>query len=159
MSFSLKGLRQKADMTQKQAADYLKVSLRSYQSYENDKSKKDTAKYDYFVINMEAFNYVDETHGILKIDESRAKCAEVFANYHVHYCYLFGSYAKGTAREDSDIDLVISLAEFGLQFFALVEDLSRALRKKVDVLDVGQLSKNTELLNEVLAEGIKIYGW
>jgi predicted nucleotidyltransferase len=95
----------------------------------------------------------------LKIDEIRAKCAEVFANYHVHYCYLFGSYAKGTAREDSDIDLVISLAEFGLQFFALVEDLSRALRKKVDVLDVGQLSKNTELLNEVLAEGIKIYGW
>ena len=33
-----------------------------------------------------------------------------------------------------------------------------ALHKKVDLLDIKQLLNNEELLNEVLGEGIKIYG-
>jgi hypothetical protein len=32
------------------------------------------------------------------------------------------------------------------------------LHKKIDLLDVKQLAGNAELLNEVLKDGIKIYG-
>ena len=38
------------------------------------------------------------------------------------------------------------------------EDLSNTFKKKVDVIDLGQLQNNMELLNEILKNGIKIYG-
>ena len=78
--------------------------------------------------------------------------------YGISYCYLFGSYAKGTAKETSDVDLIVSNELRGLKFFGMVEDLRENLHKKVDVLDVGQLENNLKLLNEVLMDGIKIYG-
>ncbi|RKW34506.1 MAG: nucleotidyltransferase domain-containing protein, partial [Lachnospiraceae bacterium] len=78
--------------------------------------------------------------------------------YKVNFCYLFGSYAKGKAREDSDVDLLISADIKGLKFYGLVEDIRASLHKKVDALDVAQLKDNLELIEEVLKDGIKIYG-
>ena len=46
MENSLKELRLKSRMTQKEAADYLKVSLRTYKTYENDPEKISSIKYD-----------------------------------------------------------------------------------------------------------------
>ena len=40
----------------------------------------------------------------------------------------------------------------------LVERLRESLHKKVDLLDINQVVNNAELLNEVLKEGVKIYG-
>ena len=39
-----------------------------------------------------------------------------------------------------------------------VEKIKNTLQKKVDVLDINQLKENMELLNEILRDGIKIYG-
>ena len=85
-------------------------------------------------------------------------CAEVFSNYSVSYCYLFGSYAKGKATPTSDVDLLICTEAEGLLFFGLIEELRERLRKKVDVLDQKQLANNLELTNEILKDGIKLYG-
>ena len=71
---------------------------------------------------------------------------------------LLGSYAKDTANESSDIDLLISTELTGLEFFGMVEELREALHKKVDVLNVSQLKDNIELTKEILKDGIKIYG-
>ena len=78
-------------------------------------------------------------------------------NYDVEYCYLFGSYARGTATELSDVDLIVSTSITGLKFYGLVERLRVNLNKKVDVLDINQLVNNKDLLNEILKDGIKIY--
>ena len=78
--------------------------------------------------------------------------------YAVQYCYLFGSYAKGKATERSDVDLLVSSETTGLRFYELAEKLREKLRKKIDLLDVKQLAGNSELLNEVLKDGIRIYG-
>ncbi|MFR5245247.1 MAG: nucleotidyltransferase family protein [Clostridium sp.] len=88
----------------------------------------------------------------------KRKCAAVFKNYEVNFCYLFGSYAKGKATEASDVDLLISTNVRGLKFYGLVEEIRSALHKKVDVLDLNQLSDNFELTKEILRDGIKIYG-
>ena len=85
-------------------------------------------------------------------------CSEILSEYDVDYCYLFGSYAKGTATGTSDVDLLISSNITGLKYYELVEKLREALHKKVDMLDTKQLLNNEALLNEVLKEGIRIYG-
>ena len=155
---SLKEIRKSIGYTQSQAADYLKVSLRSYKSYENDPQKSNSIKYLYLVETLGKLNTIDETHGILDIEAIKEKCAKVFKDYKIEYCYLFGSYAKGKAKEDSDIDLLISSTVKGLKFYGLVEKLSNTLHKRIDLLDKDQLVANPELLDEVLKDGIKIYG-
>ena len=154
----LKTIRLEKGLTQKEAAERLGVSLRSYVTYENDENRSGTSKYRFLIHELSGLNPIDEEHGILSTEEITKKCTDIFQDYNVHYCYLFGSYAKGNAVESSDVDLLISSDEKGLKFFEMVERLREILHKKVDVLDHKQLLKNEVLLNEVLKDGIKIYG-
>lgn len=72
---------------------------------------------------------------------------------------LFGSYLNGTAKLDSDIDLLIELkpeAEIG--YFGLVQiqnALEKQLQKKVDLVTPNSLSKYFQ--KEVLSVAEKIY--
>ena len=154
----LKSLRLKSGLTQKEAAQKIGISLRSYISYENAEALSGTPKYRFLLAEMSEFTRLDEEHGILTVDGIRASCAEILKDYPVSFCYLFGSYAKGKASPESDVDLLISSDVTGLRFYELTEKLREALHKKVDLLDVKQLTGNAELLNEVLKDGIRIYG-
>ena len=82
----------------------------------------------------------------------------IFEEYNVNYAYLFGSYAKGKAKETSDIDILVSMPLNGLAFYELAERLRESLKKKIDLLDESQLENNTLLVKEILQDGIKIYG-
>lgn len=155
---TLKELRISKGVTQQEAAKLLGISLRSYVSYENDETKRDSLKYRVFFQEIEKINYIDEDHGILELSQVKAITKKVFSEYDIIYCYLFGSYAKGTADEKSDVDLLISGTVSGLRFYELAEKLREKLHKRVDLLDVNQLMGNINLLNEVLSDGLKIYG-
>lgn len=157
-NMTLKELRLSKGLTQKQAAALCSVSLRSYVTFENDKEKTDTIKYKYIISVLDQYGVIDETHGILTIEEISEKLKAVFSEYNITYCYLFGSYSKGTATETSDVDLLIATEVTGMRFFGLVDKVRDALHKKVDVLDFSQLNGNPDLLNEILKDGIKIYG-
>ena len=61
-------------------------------------------------------------------------------------------------KPTSDVDLLISANVKGLKFYGLVEEIREALHKKVDVLEINQLKDNLELTQEILKDGIKIYG-
>ena len=154
----LKELRKSKHLTQQEAAFRIGVSLRSYISYENEETKKGSPKYRFLLQELEKINPIDEEHGVLERDELINICSEILSEYDVDYCYLFGSYAKGKASGSSDVDLMISAKVTGLKYYELVERLREALHKKVDMLDTKQLLKNETLLNEVLKEGIRIYG-
>ena len=154
----LKKLRMEKKLTQKDAAAAAGVSLRSYITYESDFEKEGTPKYRYLLQELEKVNVLDEEHGILSVAAIAEGCRKVFEQYPVDYCYLFGSYAKGGARADSDVDLLISTSVGGIRFYELTETLRECLHKKVDLLDRKQLTGNEELIDTVLKEGIKIYG-
>ena len=158
MNYDLKELRRKSKLTQQEVADSLGISLRSYITYENDKSKRDSIKYKYMVEKLAESSIVDEEHGILDLQEIKEIVNEVFKEYDIYYCYLFGSYAKNNANEKSDVDLLVSTNTSGLAFYGLVERLREGLKKRVDLLNINQLENNRELLNEILKDGIKIYG-
>ena len=154
----LKGLRMEKKMTQKQVSELVGISLRSYKTYENDADKSGTLKYNYIVEELKKINPVDESHGVLGVEDIKRKCTQVFEKYDINFCYLFGSYAKHKAVPTSDVDLLISANIRGLKFYGLVEEIRNVLHKKVDVLDMNQLKDNLELTKEILKEGIKIYG-
>lgn len=154
----LKELRIEKKLTQQQVADLVGISLRSYKSYENDKEKIGTLKYNYIIEKLAELNPIDEEHGIIEVEDIIQKCEKVFEKYDVNFCYLFGSYAKSKAKPTSDVDLLISSNVKGLKFYGLIEEIRTALNKRVDVLDINQLKDNLELTQEILKDGIKIYG-
>jgi hypothetical protein len=155
---TLKELRKLKGLTQKDCAQFLSIPLRTYTRYEADDSKQNAIKYQYMLQKLNEYGYVDEEHGILSLEDIKNICNEVFAEYEVRYAYLFGSYAKGKATEKSDVDLLVELTgKNGLKFFEMVEVLREKLKKKVDLLDAGQLENNSMLAQEILRDGIKIY--
>lgn len=154
----IKDLRTHKKLTQQQAADLAGISLRSYKTYENDASKIDSIKYLYILDMLNKYNPIDEDHGILSVAEIKEVCSKVFDTYNAEYCILFGSYAKGKALESSDIDLLISSEVKGLKFYEMAEQLRNNMHKKIDLLDIGQLKNNYELTQEILKDGIRIYG-
>ena len=155
---TLREIRKNKGLTQKQAAAFVEVPLRTYSNYENDSKKQTSIKYKYMLEKLYSYGNADEDAGVLTLETIREKCVGVLSQYPVEYCYLFGSYAKGKATSSSDVDLLVCTAVTGLAFFELVENLRETLGKKVDVLDQRQISGNFELTNEILRDGIKIYG-
>lgn len=158
MMSSLKELRISKKLTQKEASSLLGVSLRSYKDYENDVTKENTPKYRFMMQKLEKHITLDEEHGILTVKEIEDACRKVFDEYKVKYCILFGSYAKEKANEKSDVDLLISTETTGLRFYGLAERLRNELKKQVDLLDSRQLLNNLALIDEILKDGVKIYG-
>ena len=74
------------------------------------------------------------------------------------YLKLFLLSSSLASSKSLVIDLLISSTVKGLKFYGLVEKLSNTLHKRIDLLDKDQLVANPELLDEVLKDGIKIYG-
>lgn len=78
--------------------------------------------------------------------------------YHVDQIYLFGSYARGEAGIDSDLDfLVYGGDHFKLtMIFALAEDLREVLDKEVDVFEIHEINPNSEFYNTIMKERLLV---
>ena len=145
--------RKKYHITQQEAADTLGISLRTYQRYE--KNLLSTSKKILNLIKLLDDSYlIDETKGILTIDQIKENIVPILEKNHIDKCYLFGSYARNEAREDSDVDLLLDTDITGLDFLTLVEDLRTALHKKVDVLRLKDISDNNPISLIILKEGV-----
>ena len=78
--------------------------------------------------------------------------------YHAEYALLFGSYARGEATPNSDIDLVV-VGGPGFRardIFALGEELRQLTRKDADVFELRELNTGTPFYNTVMQEGVRI---
>ena len=81
--------------------------------------------------------------------------------------YLFGSYAKGTQREDSDYDFYVVIPDDSMRPLDAAYQINLALhptqKRSVDML-VGNKSKFDKykhvysVENEVMESGVRIYG-
>ena len=78
--------------------------------------------------------------------------------YGVQAVYLFGSYARGTATKDSDLDfLVFGGKGFKLSLvYALGEDLREAFGKSVDIFEIHEVNQDSDFYNEVMKERKKV---
>lgn len=80
---------------------------------------------------------------VYTIDQIKAIITPIAEKYHLPAIYLFGSYARGTATEGSDIDLLVDTTGTDLtslfRLGALYHDLEEALGKKLDLLTLNSL--------------------
>lgn len=102
---------------------------------------------------------------IYSIAEISERVKSVAERYDINKITLFGSYARGEANEDSDIDLMLSYNELkGL--FALggiLVDFKEVLGKALDIVSEKSLtskyatSTSKKLYENIKKEGVMIY--
>ena len=95
---------------------------------------------------------------VYSLAELKEMLFPVFKDYKIKRAVLFGSYSKGVAKPDSDIDLLVDSGLKGLKFVGLIEDIKRSLKgKDVDVFDISHVDKGSTVDQEISRTGVEIY--
>ena len=94
------------------------------------------------------------------MDELRKKIGKILSNFPVEKAILFGSYAKGEATSNSDIDLVIDSNDQiqGLKFYGVRATLEDKLKKNFDLIEQEEIIKGGKIEKEIIKTGVIIYG-
>lgn len=94
---------------------------------------------------------------IYDIQTIRAKLLPLFSAYGVVKCGLYGSYARGEATPESNINLMFTLGRhMSLKDWAVFErDMETALDKDVHMVEFGALSPR--IAREVAKELVVLY--
>ena len=153
----LRTIRKNIGITQEEAAKMVGVSRRTYQTYEEkeiiNKAYKEIIAALKDIDTGYTFNFV-LNHKIIK-----KRCEGIFVKYpEVKCAYLYGSYARGEATDESDIDILVVCPPMGLKFYKMANELKDALGKEIDLQTHRQVSGDEFFLEQLLTDGIKIYG-
>ena len=118
---------------------------KNYKMYQFRVKKSDTDLIDKLdnVENRNAYitNLVleDMKPSVLTIKEIKNRIRPVVEKHRIKDVYLFGSYARGEANANSDVDIYCSSGDVDTLFkeAGLIRELEEALGKKVDVVTIG----------------------
>ena len=157
---NLRETREYYNLSQLQAASIVNVPVRTFRRYELNEAYGDVLKRKMFIKLINDCCEITESKGILTIDHIKETITNLFDSEYkdkIDFCFLFGSYAKGNPKDDSDIDLYVYTSLTGLDFVGLIERLRQSLHKKVDVVRSSELKNNIELVNEIMHYGVKVY--
>ena len=81
----------------------------------------------------------DINPGILTIKQIKERIKPVMDRHQIKDVYLFGSYSRGEANRDSDVDIYCESGDIESLYdeAEFVKELETALGKKVDVVTIG----------------------
>jgi predicted nucleotidyltransferase len=90
------------------------------------------------------------------LSRKRAKIRRIAARHGAHNVRLFGSRARGDARPDSDIDLLVETRPVTSSWFpaGLILDLENELGCRVQV--VTERALNPDVREQVLREAVRV---
>ena len=104
---------------------------------------------------------------VYSIEELKTKIEPIAQKYDISAVYIFGSYARGDASDDSDVDVMIKREGSKIHGFimgALYEDLLDSIGKGVDLLTEESLEQHDTknrtpwFYENLLKERVQIYG-
>ncbi|SDX75870.1 hypothetical protein SAMN05421644_11225 [Allochromatium warmingii] len=90
------------------------------------------------------------------IEQNRAQIRLLAAKRGIRNVRLFGSMARNTASQNSDVDLLVELEDgrSGLALGGFLQDVSELLGKKVDI--VTEQSLHRKIREQVLKEAVPV---
>ena len=94
---------------------------------------------------------------VFTMEDIAAMVKPLADKYRVKEIYLFGSYARGDADENSDLDFLV----FGELFrrtmiFALAEELREILKKNVDVFEIAEVDPQSNFYKTIMKEKVLV---
>ena len=104
---------------------------------------------------------------VYTIDELKRRITPVAEKYELKSVYLFGSYARGTATDESDVDILVDREGsivHGILIGGLYEDMQSAVDKEVDLITTQSLQEKSiydfcpEFADNISKEKMQIYG-
>jgi predicted nucleotidyltransferase len=162
MKNSIKQIRNNIGMTQDEVSKLIGIPVKSIRNWEQEIRKPSQWTIDLIIDRLlreknEKVQTMDESTGILSFLSIKKAIYEVANRYNIDRIYLFGSYAKGEATGQSDIDLFMESELFGLDYFEFIEVLREHLGKKIELLSDQTIQKSSRIDQEIQNTGILIY--
>ena len=123
-----------------------------YPSYKETLSRGLTRE---FCRNIKRTTIMDEEQAINLVREYKEAIKGLFDEPRV---YLFGSYSKGNANKDSDIDVAVVIPELKEDWFTVVPQLWSATRKVSTLIEPVLLEDDhpSPLYDDVMKTGIAV---
>ncbi len=93
------------------------------------------------------------------ISKVKAYKSLLMKHFKMENVYLFGSYARGTSREDSDIDVAIVVDHIDGDYFSinpLLWKLRRQIDDRIEPILIEKKFDDGNFLDEVKRNGIEI---
>ena len=81
----------------------------------------------------------DVNPSVLTLKQIKERIMPILLKHNIREIYLFGSYARGEARNDSDIDIFCEKGDVDslIKHSSLINELQESLGKKVDVVFIS----------------------
>lgn len=100
---------------------------------------------------------------ILSIEDIKNAIQDIIERddyYSISKIVLFGSYARGEAEKNSDIDLVVYDSPLfrGMKVYSFIGDLKEKLRKDIDLFIDRNIVKESKFYSNILNDGEVVYG-
>ena len=90
---------------------------------------------------------------VYTIQEIRSKILPILVKYRIPAMYLFGSYARDDATEDSDLDFLIDTTgtepTSRLRLGALDCDLEEVFQKSIDLITVRSIMQESSIASDI----------
>lgn len=95
---------------------------------------------------------------VIDINQLKRELSSLVSRYNAEAAYLFGSYARGQATSDSDLDVLIVGGDdfYAADIFAIAEDLYKAFGKPVDVYELRELERDSAFYQSVMEDRVLV---
>lgn len=90
---------------------------------------------------------------VYSIEQIQKLITPIAKKYGLKSVFLFGSYARGTATENSDVDLIIDTSGTEIKSLlglaAVYCELEEALKKSIDLVTLSSLEQRSQMPSEL----------
>ena len=126
------------------------MTKKNIESFEKPQNSK-LSKRDFDTISSGNRSYSKSS---IEINKIKPKIVRILKKHKVSKAGIFGSYARGEAKKNSDVDILIKFNGGLLSLVNLERELEESLGKKVDLLPYGGIHRL--LKKRILKEEVRI---